>query len=473
MIQRAAPERRIYPLDPRRLSEEQIAVAFAMTSRSPDPFDVIAQRVTEQSAADFHERWVLNYGHASVAEHAVLHMAVENVSRLVCDEIEDNRLGSYTEKSSRYQVIEPGSYHVPRELEDSPLSETYVAACDRLFEAYERITEGLRAYLPSEVPSRPNESERAYAMRLRRVATDSARFLLPVATLSNVGFTINARGMEHAVRKLLSSDLAEAQDTGKELRDAGLRVTPTLIKYAEFNDYLAATVKTQREMSGATSLPAVWTHTPARNKTPNGLEAVLVHSDPLAEEKLVTAVLYRFCDEPYDAVWQHVQQMNRAEREKVVDEALARMSPHDVPIRETESVYYTFDLLMDYGAYREFKRHRMQSYVPQPLTVSNGYVTPPLVEQAGQSEEFHDAIGAAEDAYSTVAEESPRAAEYLVTHAHKRRVMTTMNLRECYHLFKLRTQPSAHFTLREVVGKAMELAQSQHPLLFDYLRLRS
>ncbi|MEK7806597.1 MAG: FAD-dependent thymidylate synthase, partial [Chloroflexota bacterium] len=96
--------RRVYPLDAHELTEEQIAVVFAMTSRRPEPFDEIARQVTQEKAADFHERWVLGYGHASVAEHAVLHLAVENVSRLACDTLEDNRLASYTEKSSRYQV---------------------------------------------------------------------------------------------------------------------------------------------------------------------------------------------------------------------------------------------------------------------------------------------------------------------------------------------------------------------------------
>ena len=123
--------RRIYPLDTRELTEEQLAVVFAMTSRNPQPFDEIARLVSEERAADFHERWVLNYGHASVAEHAVLHLAVENVSRLACDTLEDNRLASYTEKSSRYQVLERGHYHVPGELDDAPaLHAVYVETCD-------------------------------------------------------------------------------------------------------------------------------------------------------------------------------------------------------------------------------------------------------------------------------------------------------------------------------------------------------
>ena len=112
--------RRVYPLDELGLTEEQIAVAFAMTSRRPEAFDEIAQQVSEEKAADFNERWVLGYGHASVAEHAVVHMAVENVSRLAVDALEDNRLASYTEKSSRYQVMPEDYYYIPEELNQHP-----------------------------------------------------------------------------------------------------------------------------------------------------------------------------------------------------------------------------------------------------------------------------------------------------------------------------------------------------------------
>ena len=113
----ASYPRRVYPLDARSLSEEQIAVALAMTSRRPEPFDEIARQVSRETAAGFHERWVVGYGHASVAEHAVVHLAVENISRLAADALEDNRLASYTEKSSRYQIM-PGDYfHTPAELD--------------------------------------------------------------------------------------------------------------------------------------------------------------------------------------------------------------------------------------------------------------------------------------------------------------------------------------------------------------------
>ena len=202
--QSKALQRRVYPLDAHDLTEEQIAVAFAMTSRRPEPFDEIAQQVSQEKAADFHERWVLGYGHASVAEHAVVHLAVENVSRLACDTLEDNRLGSYTEKSSRYQVLPEGSYYFPAELSAQPdLAQEYRQACQQLFRSYHHLIDASMAHLRRVDPQPHNERDSAYNMRLRRVATDHCRATLPAATLTNVGVTANARVLEYAITKLL------------------------------------------------------------------------------------------------------------------------------------------------------------------------------------------------------------------------------------------------------------------------------
>ena len=120
------PERQIYLLSPRELSPETIAVAFAKTSRSPESFREIAAGLTDEKSAKFHEKWVVGYGHASVAEHAVLHLAFENVSRLAIESIESNRLASYTEKSTRYQKWLADNFFVPKELEEHPLRDEYV-----------------------------------------------------------------------------------------------------------------------------------------------------------------------------------------------------------------------------------------------------------------------------------------------------------------------------------------------------------
>ena len=463
----AAFTRRVYPLDPREVSEEELAVVFAMTSRRPEPFDEIKDMVTAEKASDFHERWVLGYGHASVAEHAVVHLAVENVSRLACDTLEDNRLASYTEKSSRYQVLERDAFYTPPELDESPaLRDAYTAGCRRLFDVYHDLVERTQAHLRGVHPQREGERDGAYRLRLRRIATDACRFVLPASTLTNVGVTMNTRSLEHAVRKLLSSDLQEERELGGELKEQARTITPTLVRYADRNEYIVRSRDALRAQS-ASLLPAPPPAAGARS-----VEARLVDWPPDAEDRIVAALLYRNAHEPYEAVRRRAEALSAGGRAAVIAAALDSLGPHDATVRELEQVEYTFEYLMDYGAYREFKRHRMQSYLPQPLTVAEGYVEPELFAESGLSGAYREAMDVSAEAHGCVAELSPRLAEYAVTHAHLRRVVTRMNLRECYHYFKLRTQPQAHFTIREAAQQAMDAVNSVHPTLLQFINLR-
>ena len=466
--------RRVYPLDAHDLSEEQIAVAFAMTSRRPEAFDEIAEQVSQEKAADFHERWVLGYGHASVAEHAVVHLAVENVSRLACDTLEDNRLASYTEKSSRYQVMPEDYYHVSEELTQHPaLKKEYEAACQGLFRGYMKLIDGCMDHLRGATPRIASERDGAFNLRLRRVATDHCRAVLPAATLTNVGVTANARTLEHAISKLVSSQLIEEQRLGDEVREQGRLITPTLIKYAGKADYLERAPELQLDLARRFGFPSEEPSLEAAKSGVSAPEVRLVHWDRKGEEKLAAALLYRHSNLTYDQVLERVKDLGPESRQAIIDECAAGLGPHDAPLREFEVVDYSFEFLLDYGAYREFKRHRMMSYLPQPLTVAHGYRIPPVVAQAGLESDFEEAVRPAEEVYWKVREVSPLAAQYLVTHAHNRRVVSKFNLRECYHLFKMRTSEEAHFSIREPMKEAMRLAVEVQPQLFRHLKLRN
>ena len=459
--------RRVYPLDARMLTEEQIAVAFAMTSRRPEAFDEIARQVSEEKAADFHERWVLGYGHASVAEHAVVHLAVENISRLACDGLEDNRLASYTEKSSRYQVMDADYFHVPSELDEQPaLRQEYVAACRVLFDVYQRLIDGSMEYLRGQNSQRARETNAAFNLRLRRIATDGCRSVLPASTLTNVGMTANARTLEHAISKLMSSELDEERQLGEAMRQQGREVTPTLIKYADVVDYLARRPAAQRKLADEFG---------AENEAGEpSVEVRLAHWDEQAEEKLVAALLYGAAGLDYGQAWESALSMTSEERQRVIDESIEGLGPHDAPPRELEVVDYTFEIVLDYGAFREFRRHRMQTYLPQPLTVAHGTRTPSLIDEAGLQGLFDQAAEISARTFGRLRDAvSPTVAQYVVTHAHNRRLMSKMNLRECYHLFKLRTSPQAHESIREPMEDALRLAREKHPRLFRHLRLRA
>ena len=452
----ASLSRRVYVMDNRSLSEEQIAVTFAMTSRNPEPFDEIAQEVSEARAAGFSERWVIGYGHSSVAEHAVLHLAVENVSRLACDTILSNRLASYTEKSSRYQVIAPNAFHVPTELNDTPsLRAEYLATCQLLMLRYSNLVEQLQQHLAINYEQRAGETDNAYTLRLRRAATDAARSLLPAATLTNIGMTINARSLEHAISKLLSGQLQEQHEIGKALLTTGEAVTPTLIRHAGRNDWLT---------------PSAPSPAAAKASTPTGNSpARLVKHDPHAVRDLVTAFLMRRHPD-YDHAQRVAAAMNDAEQFELLDEMLAGMARYDSPPREFELIHYTFQLAMDYGALREFRRHRMQTVISPPLTIQHGYDIDPLIVGAGLADTVKETIGRLGQAHGRIAEHSPSVAQYLVTHAHRQLILCDLNLRECYHLFQLRTSPNAHRAIREPVIAMMAEIERIHPRLLQWLQ---
>ena len=458
--QQPANSRRIYPLSPRDLTEEQIAVTFAMTSRRPEPFDEIAQQVSAERAADFNERWVVGYGHASVAEHAIVHLAVENISRLACDTLEDNRLASYTEKSSRYQVIDRESFHIPSELDNQPaLRAEYVSVCRALFVAYAQLIDGVMSHLRSSQPQRDGESDSAYSLRLRRQATDACRAVLPASTLTNVGVTANARTLEHAISKLMSSDLAEERDVGAELREQGRSITPTLVKYADHNPYLAG----NRGVSSPEDEPQ-------SDVAPVSVR--LLDYDRDATRRIAAALLFRKGGD-YGHALALSEDLTEMQRIELIDGAVQDIGPHDAPPREFELAGYTFEFVFDYGAMREFRRHRMQTYLSQPLTVSNGCDMPPLIIESVLTDVFDQAVSQSERLFEALASEHPALAQYAVTHAHRQRVLSKMNLRECYHLFKLRSSRQAHQSIREPVLEAMRLAVEAQPELFRYLPLRN
>src|SRR5512138_3850019 len=161
------PERDIYLLSPRALSPETIAVAFAKTSRSPESFRDIASELSDEKSAQFHEKWVVGYGHASVAEHAVLHIAFENVSRLAIESIEGNRLASYTEKSTRYQKWGLDDFFVPPELDDHPLCSEYAETLHVLFKTYIDSLDPVRNLILERFPRRADEKEETWDRRIR------------------------------------------------------------------------------------------------------------------------------------------------------------------------------------------------------------------------------------------------------------------------------------------------------------------
>ncbi|QRN84203.1 FAD-dependent thymidylate synthase [Chloroflexota bacterium] len=451
--------RRIYLLSPRDLSPETIAVAFAKTSRSPEAFDVIAAELTDARAAKFHEKWVVGYGHASVAEHAVLHLALENVSRLAIETIEGNRLASYTEKSTRYQQWDVDAFYFPEELKGQPLEEKFSQTCHNLFETYQLCISRVQDWLRKTTPQSPEESDVTYERRIKPASVDICRFLLPAASLANVGVTINARSLEYAICKMLSSPLDEVRQIGEWVLKVGKAEAPTLIKYAGCNAYL---IKTTEKMS----LQA------EKVQPVPSCDFTLVDYDDDGEEKILAAILFRFSPEAsFEACQSYIRQLDNSGRQALVQELMAERGPFDQPIREFEYAQMTFEAVMDQGAYFEFKRHRMMTQTVQPLTALLGYAVPRGIIEAGCEVAYREAMDQAESLYNELWAFNTDLAGYIIPNGFNRRVLFTLNMREAFTLCRLRAAENAHFSIRRVALKMIEAISGIYPSLASFMTI--
>jgi len=449
---------RVYTLD--GLAPEVRAVAFAKTSRSPEPFDVIARELTETDSSRFHEKWVVGYGHSSVAEHAVLSIAIENLSILAAKAVEENRLSSFTEKSTRYQVMRPENYYTPPELETEPEYRETVAS---LYSTYTELLPRAVEFCESKYGS--PESRRA-GLNPAGKACDAVRGLLPASAKTNLGWTVNARSLRHAIVKLRSHPLAEMRELGDALESVCERVTPTLLRHTGASPYLRGW---RESAAGEASAPAprgIDTGSGPRETSDGEPPLVrLVSYDSEGERRVAESVLFSSFGCSYDEAVDRVSRMGDSEVGVLLKGALRGIGGHEAPVREFESTAYVFEIVCDFGAYRDVQRHRMTTQIAQPLTCELGYSIPSDASEAGIAERMRGELERARESWRRLASVDRRAAQYAVPLAFRRRFTMAMNYREAYVLVRLRSRVQGHESYRRIAWAIRDEIARVHPAL--------
>ncbi len=453
-------ERRIYTL-PNNLMPEVKAVTFAKCSRSAEPFDKIAAELTDEKSAEFHEKWVVGFGHSSIAEHAVISLAVENVSNIATKVIEDCRLASFTEKSSRYQIFNKDKLYMPENVMGAELKDIYLEAVNSLMDAYEEMTQPMMDFVKQKYPQPSDQDEKLYNMISKARACDNLRYLLPTAVLTNLGMTINTRELEHLIKKLLSHPLKEMQDIGTEMKEKAMEAVPTLLKFADKNNYIIETKKQLKNI-------ADWE---LGKEAGNNQAVTIVDYDTDAINKLIAGTLYPYSDLSYEEIAKKVRNIPDEKKEKIIDETLKRREKFDQPLRELEHIYYTFDILLDYGAFRDVQRHRMCTQSNQPVTVVHGYDLPPEIREAGFEDKFKAVVEKSVEAYNKIHEKFPEEAQYVVPLCFRKRVLITWNLRELHHFISLRSGKKGHASYRRIAQQCWRELNKIQPLLAKYIRV--
>ena len=464
-------DRDIYTIS--NIPEEVVAVIFAYVSRSPKSFreniDTVIreQEMGRDRAEKFHEKWVLNYGHASVAEHATVHVGVERVSRLFSSLLEcANEFLSFTEYSQRYQRPRKGDNYIPQELDShTALKGEFEELCDFQYEIYSRLNTELFDFLKRKFPVPEGKEEKAHFRALEKIAFEDARYALNLSTLTNLGMTANARAMEQTISALLSSRYLEARNRAEEIKSEVKFSVPTLVKYADENPYMVRTQEALEEFSRG--LDDAGGSTPGNGSTVTLFDYTgRAGENPQAEalKEIARGLLFEFSGLSIGEIEKHLCE-NTPELEKIFSMAVGELGKHDNPVGIFRSVNYSAEFVLSEAAWHQLLRHRKVSWTVKEPSVGEGVTIPPHVAESGTEELLLEAVGRSERFYEKLVRAGFRdVASYVVTNAHNRRVCGSFDLWEFYHLTNLRMSEGAQWDIKNVVEQLAEEIREVHPL---------
>ena len=415
-------------------------------------------------AEELYDRVFLSYGDDSVAQLGGVHLACEQASNLLTKVLEWGRLMSYLEQSTRYVAYDArlgGRFRYYRDpaIGASLHGARYVADMDGMFDSYSAALAPMNEHFRRRFPKAPEDSDFVYRQAVRAKAFDSVRGMLPAAALSNVGIYGSGQGYENLLLRMRAHPLGEVRAYADMMLTELRKVIPSFLKRVDIEDrgvawsrYLHSTEEAMRSV--ARGLVA-----PAGEATEDAPAVRLTEFDPDAERKLVANALYRYVDLSEEQLRARVEAMSTEQRLSVLRAYMGeRANRRHKPGRALEGASYRFDVLCDYGAFRDLQRHRMLTIEWQRLGPGHGYTMPGAVTEAGLGDLFADSMDRSADLYDTLVADFPEQAAYAVALAYRIRFVMQMNAREAMHLIELRTATQGHPAYRHV-------AQEMHRLI--------
>jgi thymidylate synthase ThyX len=434
-----------------------------------------------ESAQNFYDRILDGYGDDSIGELGGAHLALENISILATKTVQDSRIGgSPLEKSTRYVSFadkikltsgkEEFRFYQEPTLLNSVHRDLYLETCRNLFETYIRFTEPMRKHVRKQLPRDPEISKAAYERSVVARAYDIIRGLLPSATLTNMGVFGNGRFFETLITKLRAEPIKELNEIGQFSYEELTKVIPSFVRRADaehryFQDF--------RNFGQAQQeLVRNFAETHLGQLKANTTESVrLIDFDPEAETKLLAALLYSHSGLPLQQIRESVSAMPDTEKIKLIEQNIdLRDHRRHKPERGLEMVFYTFDILGDYGMYRDLQRHRMLTQERQPLTTRYGFDTPDEIEDAGLGVEYHETMSRSADAFETIAKDFPHEAQYVVPMSYNIRWYVNINLRALIWLTEIRSTPQGHTGYRRIAQEMFRKVEAAQPLLAKYMK---
>ena len=416
-------------------------------------------------AERLYERVFSDYGDDSVAQLGGVHLAAEQASQVLTKVLERGRLAAYLEQSTRYVPYDdkPGGryrYHVPPEAEAAGLGDVYREGCDVAFDTYARWLEPLQAYFRERFPKDPADPDGVYRATIRAKACDTLRGILPSAARTHVGMFATAQSYENVLLRMRGHPLEEVRAYADAMLGELRKVIPAFLtrvdkpgRGADWTEYLGRTrsdfeAETARALSG---------EEPGVELGDDLVELAWFDSD--GETKVVAAALFATSNLSQTRLLEIARRMPDDERRSVLRAyAGRRENRRHRPGRAFEATSYRFDVLCDYGAFRDLQRHRMLTIEWQRLTPEHGAATPPEIADVGAAADWDAAVERSRDLWERLRSAcGPDVAQYAVAMAYRVRFVMEMNAREAMHLIELRSSPQGHPAYRRVAWRMHEL----------------
>jgi thymidylate synthase ThyX len=429
-----------------------------------------------QKAQNFYDRILDGFGDDSIGELGGAHLAVEAVSILAVKMIEDNRLGgSPLEKSTRYIYFDQKIdgqylfYHEPV-LMTSAYRDLYLSTCNHLFETYSSLIPPLTAHIEKDFPKEPTISKTAYTAALRAKVLDCLRGLLPASAMTNMGVFGNGRFFESLLQKMNCHNLAEMQDIGKKAYHELSKVIPSFIRRADpvhkhhqiLAEYFEST-HSDLQRFAQKHLPNVGQF------TQNGVR--LIDSDRDAVSKVAAALLFSFGQAGLAELQECCRHLPEEEIIRLFEAATVhRQNRRHKSPRALEHASFTFEILADFGVYRDLQRHRMLTQEKQMLTCNFGHYMPPEIRGTEMEKQYIEAMDLAKKTYDTIAMELPEEAQYVVPMAYNIHWYFHVNLRSLQWLCELRSTPQGHSTYRLIAQEMARQVSKAFPLFERFFK---
>ncbi len=456
-VRRAAPAR----LD---LTPETLSASYARISRDARPVDELrrAARAEVDKARRSNRTIIFKMGHHSVAEHAVFNFDVMGVSRLAIEEIEKFRLVSYTEKSQRYVTL-GSDFVVPEEIVQAGCRDAFVETVKAQNALYHRLYARLRPFVFAHNADLAADPERKGL--LEGWAKEDARYAVSLATEGQLGLTVNARNLELMIRRFAARPLAEVRELNRRIYEGVREIAPSLLLFTLATDFDAKAYGDVAEAIDRVFPAPVRKAGPRRLPTGTGGAVRLIENTSDGDDRILAALAHTTSGRSYADCLRGALALSGSARKAVFKRAFERMEFYDFPPREFEYADLTFELVLSASSFAQLKRHRMATLTIQPYDPGLGVTVPPSIEAIGAGPEFRSMIERTDAAYADLRRSAGEsAAAYVLTNAHRRRVLIKVNLRELYHIARLRQDFAAQWDIRSIVAAMTGPARKAMPL---------